>query len=283
MTLNHKQRAQLAQATVQILKQGYYQTPEGQVNLAGMLAQCVNHTRGYAPAELAALQAQVLAQPAAYAATHFEVRNETTLQASARLAAAAVKRRIGVLNFASARKPGGGFLGGAQAQEESLARSSGLYPSLLQCPDFYAHHRAHKTSLYSDRMIYSPQCPVFRDDAGQLLAQPYCVDVITSPAPNAGAIAQNEPESLPNIEPTLRERMAKILSLALDQQCAVLILGAWGCGVFKNDPVRVAALFQAQLGPGQPFWGRFAQVVFAVLDTTADQRIYRPFHERFGG
>ena len=217
---------------------------------AALLASCLRDTRSYEPEALADLREQVLAQPGSKPATTFAVVNETTLQGCARLIASQQHQRVGILNFASAKNPGGGFLGGARAQEESLARSSALYFSLRQCPEYYAFHRAQDTCLYSDRMIYSPACPVFRDDAGQWLAEPYVVDVITSPAPNAGAILHNEPANRHKIVPTLAERAGKILALAASWQCDTLVLGAWGCGVFSNNPIDVAAVFYGYLRPG---------------------------------
>lgn len=274
---------QIAQDTVQIIERGNYQTPAGHlVDLSADLLECVNTTQCYEPEELVALRDQLLASPAEFSEMGFEVKNETTLQSSARLAASLAHDRIGVLNFASAKNPGGGFLRGAQAQEESLARSSGLYQSLLKCTSYYAYHRAHRSALYSDRIIYSPHCPVFRADDGTLLERPYLVDFMTSPAPNAGVIYRNEPANVPKIASVLRERTAKILTAAAKQRCEVLILGAWGCGVFRNDPVVVAETFWEQLGPEGPFWKRFQKVVFAVWDTSREQRIYQPFQERFG-
>ena len=192
-------------------------------------------------------------RPLPGAPTTFSVTPETSLQGAARLTASKTYQRIAVLNFASARKPGGGFLGGAQAQEESLARSSGLYLSLLRCPEFYDFHRSLDTCLYSDRMIYSPRCPVVRDDAGLWLPTPYLVDFITSAAPNAGAIMRNEPHNRARIGPTLRERVGKVLALAAHYQVDALVLGAWGCGVFQNDPQLVAAAFYEWL---RPRWAR---------------------------
>ncbi|MFN8419489.1 MAG: TIGR02452 family protein [Anaerolineae bacterium] len=144
-----------------------------------------------------------------------------------------------MLNFASAKHPGGGFLGGAKAQEESLARSSGLYPSLLKCPAYYQHNRRRSNALYSDWMIYSPACPIWRRDDGSWLEMPYTVDFITSPAPNAGAVRVNSPADIPQIAPTLVDRSAKVLALAARWRCEALILGAWGCGVFRSDPLRL--------------------------------------------
>jgi uncharacterized protein (TIGR02452 family) len=130
-------------------------------------------------------------------------------------------------------------------------------------------------------MIYSPQCPVFRTDDGTLLEKPYVVDFITSPAPNAGAIRRNEPENVEHIVPALRERGQKVLSLAAHQGCDALILGAWGCGVFQNDPATVAQMFSAHLSDGEPYWGRFKRVVFAVLDNSSAQTTVAAFREQF--
>jgi len=87
-------------------------------------------------------------------------------------------------------------------------------------------------------MIYSPRCPVVRDDSGRWLSSPYVVDFITSAAPNAGAIMRNEPHNRARIAPTMYERVGKVLALAAHRQGDGLMLGAWGCGVFDNadDP-----------------------------------------------
>jgi uncharacterized protein (TIGR02452 family) len=284
---NNVRRKSIAQDTVALLEQGSYTAPSGlPVSLTELMQSCLAGTCGYLPEELAEIQAQVLAQqPPAFSETTFEVANETTLEAAARLASTGAltgtPARLGVLNFASARNPGGGFLGGAQAQEESLARSSGLYPSLLRCREHYDFHRAQRTCLYSDRIIYSPDCPVFRADDGDLLETPYLVDFLTCAAPNAGAIRRNEPENVRHIEPALRERSAKVLSLAAHQRCDVLVLGAWGCGVFQNDPGMVAEVFSCYLSAGAPFWGRFQRIVFAVLDRSPAQATFTAFRERF--
>jgi uncharacterized protein (TIGR02452 family) len=190
-------------------------------------------------------------------------------------------KKIGVLNFASARNSGGGFLNGAQAQEESLARSSALYSSLLRCPEHYSFHRSERSLLYSHRIIYSPGCPVFITDDGTLLEKPYLVDFITSPAPNAGEIWRQQPEDVNKISEVLYERGSKLLSLAVFHNCDALVLGAWGCGVFRNEPSMVAQMFSDFLLPGGKFWGRFKSVLFSVLDSSSEQKIFTEFHQRF--
>lgn len=281
--MNRASRAKLAAETVRICDEGFYEVPGGgRVSISAQMSGCLEGTRFYDPEALEKIEAEALGAPRGDVETGFEVANETSLEGAARLATSAIFSRVGVLNFASAKNPGGGFLGGSRAQEESLARSSGLYKSLCACPEYYEFHRQQRSPLYSDRMIYSPGCPVFRNDEGQLLAEPYAVDFITSPAPNAGAVEKNKPKLTDQIEPTLLGRSLRLLCLAAHRECDALVLGAWGCGVFKNDPVAVAEAFHAHLGPGGPLHGTFRRVLFSVLDRSEDKRTYGAFAARFG-
>jgi uncharacterized protein (TIGR02452 family) len=114
---------------------------------------------------------------------------------------------------------------------------------------------------YTDRVIYAPVVPVFRDDKGTLLDEPYPVSFLTAAAPNTGALARNQPEYLPEVPAILARRAARILAVAAAHGHRRLVLGAWGCGVFANDPGTVAAAFAGALRSA--LW--FDTVVFAVL------------------
>jgi uncharacterized protein (TIGR02452 family) len=186
---------------------------------------------------------------------------------------------VACLVFASAKSPGGGFLNGAQAQEESLARASALYRCQLAVPQFYAFHRQQGDLRYSDRVIYSPAVPVFRDDDGTLLARLYPVSFLTAAAPNLGAILVDQPGLAAAVPGVLRARAARVLDVAAAHRHRVLVLGAWGCGVFRNDPVLVASVF-AQLLRHRGGW--FEQVVFAVLDRQPGAPTYRAFADALG-
>jgi uncharacterized protein (TIGR02452 family) len=274
--MSRQQRAAVAAETVRILRDGDYIAPSGRrVDLRADVEAAVAGTRLYLPDELS-----LQAEPTAGLETSIEVTGESTLAATRRLAAT-THGEVVALNFASAHHPGGGFLGGASAQEESLARASGLYACLQAAPDFYRYHRANRDPLYSDRVVYSPSVPVFRDDAGGLLEEPYRVAILTAAAPNAGVLLEREPGRLVQVRAALRARSAKVLAAAHRHGHRVLVLGAWGCGVFDNDPEDTASAFAEQL-LGGAFTGRFAWVVFAVLDPTPGRRIHEAFARTFG-
>ncbi|WKX73931.1 TIGR02452 family protein [Streptomyces sp. XD-27] len=267
---------QIAKETEGIVAAGRYTAPGGgEVVIAETVAAARAGTRGYGPGPVAY-------EPAAPArATAFEVTAESSLAAARRLVRE-VSGTVGVLNFASARNPGGGFLNGAQAQEEALCRSSALYTCLRQVPEFYAAHRADPSPFYSDRVIHSPAVPVFRDDRGELLAAPYTVGFLTSPAPNAGVIARRDPAAVARIPAVLASRAGRVLDVAAAHGYRALVLGAWGCGVFQNDPAQVAAAFAGELTGAGRFAGRFERVVFAVLDRRTDSPTRAAFADAFG-
>jgi uncharacterized protein (TIGR02452 family) len=183
-------------------------------------------------------------------------------------------RRIGVLNFASATKPGGGFQNGAQAQEESIARSSTLSLTLLtdNAQNFYHVHKTARNPYYTHSIIYSPGVEVFRDDAGGW-TKPLAIDVLTSAAVNAEEVRQSNrarhrgrTATEKEIECVMKERMARILFLFEEKGIRNLVLGSFGTGVFRNDVSVVARLWVELLSaPGARFRRSFDRVLFAIL------------------
>ena len=211
------------------------------------------------------------------ATTRLQVRNETTLQAGRRLAAASPDTVL-LLNFASAKNPGGGFVSGARAQEESLARSSALFATLDGNP-MYAHHRALRDPIYTDWMLVSPAVPFFRTDDGALLDRPWTAGVLTAPAVNAKVVLARDPSRAAEVRTIMARRVQRVLSIAAASGYRALVLGAWGCGAFGNDPAVIAPLFGDALHG--PFARTFDEVVFAVLDWTDNRRIIGPFERAF--
>lgn len=249
-------KAQIAKTTLEACEAGRY------TNAAGAtveLRAAIDAAK--AGTELHELGVGTLREPAVQPAMTITVTTETTIHALVRLDATG--DHVGCLNFASAKNPGGGFLGGAQAQEESLARSSALYPCELTQPAHYERNRAHDSALYLDLAIYSPRVPFFRDDNGNWLDRAVLASVITCAAPNAGALRQHNKFDADAVDRTLRRRAEWVLALAAHHRIERLVLGAWGAGVFGNDPQRVAEAFR------DPLRGRYAnafrEVIFAVM------------------
>ncbi|MFF8726566.1 TIGR02452 family protein [Streptomyces sp. NPDC015171] len=261
----------IATETERIVAAGRYRAPDGrEVPLAEAIEAARAGTRMFGPAPVPAASARE-------ADTVFEVTGESSLEAARRLAGAPVA----VLNFASARNPGGGYLNGAQAQEEALCRGSALHTCLLTARAFYDHHRADRDPFYSDRVIHSPAVPVFRDDRGRLLAEPYSAGFLTAAAPNAGVIRRTAPERVAELPGALAARAERVLETAAAQGYRRLVLGAWGCGVFRNEPAQVAGAFRAALGPGGRFARTFEHVVFGVLDRTPEAAVREAFVRAF--
>lgn len=273
----------IADVNEAIVAAGRYIAPSGAaVEIRDAVAAACAGTVSYPPEDLDRLLEN--AAPGT-AATRIEVTGESSMSAARRLHDEGVEERpvpIAVLNFASARNAGGGYLGGARAQEEDLCRVSALYTTLRQAPDYYAEHRASKDPLYSHRVVYSPDVPVYRDVRYRLLDEPYRVAFLTSPAPNAGVLARWNPADTAVLPELLTERAARVLAVAAHHGRHSLVLGAWGCGVFRNDPGQVAAAFQRNLSVGGRFEGAFDRIVFAVFDKSAGQPNLAAFRGTFG-
>lgn len=202
--------------------------------------------------------------------TRVQVANETTLLAAHRLAQNNLKPLA--LNFANGVNPGGGFLHGSRAQEEVLCRSSALYATIAGDP-MYEYHRQRPQPDSTDWAIYSPHVPVFRTDSGEELDEPWLLSFLTCAAPYAPGVGQPQSGDL------LRQRMHRVLAIAQAYGHDSLVLGAWGCGAFRNDPQRTAADFRSVLE--NDFGGAFTEVVFAVTDWSPERKFLGPFRDAF--
>jgi uncharacterized protein (TIGR02452 family) len=268
--------ARIASDTLALIENGAYEVPGARHDLKALVTAAADATRFYDLEDIAALP-----RPARRDASgNIEVVAQSTLDAMQELTGQGA--RLAALNFASARNPGGGFLGGAQAQEESLARSGGLYPCLLRAAPFYEAHRRERDLCYSHRMVFSPKVPFFKNDAGDLLEAPYVADIVTAAAPNFGAVEANQAADLGRVPRVLHERADRVLALAAHYGHTHLVLGAWGCGVFRNPPGMVAGIFAALLGPGGPYHRTFDRVRFAIYDRSRSQAVATAFKQAFG-
>jgi uncharacterized protein (TIGR02452 family) len=277
MSTSRSNRRVIAQDTLICLNKGHFQTLEAQtIHLAKAQKKAERNTQLYTPESTEDLLANRPTSAAVFE-TQYQVTGETTLDAILRLLEEG-KVPVLALNFASAKNPGGGFQGGSQAQEESLARSTGLYPCLLQAEDYYRINRKTNSCFYTDYMIYSPQVPLLKDDDGNYLSRLQLASFVTAPAVNTGVVKRQEAERVGEIPAAMKKRLSKVLAVAQAQGYQHLVLGAWGCGVFRNDPAEVAQYFQEVLEG--LFKNVFETVVFAIY--AKEERFIQPFKALFG-
>ena len=275
--MKKSKRAAIAKDTLKILKQGHYTNPLGkQVSIKKVQHSAENQTKVYRTEDLETLLSEYSPNSSSFD-TLFEVSNTTTLNCIRHLKEQGIEHIL-CLNFASARHPGGGFLKGSEAQEESIARATGLYQCQLRAKPYYDKNRAFGSCLYSDYMIYSPNVPIFKRENGDLMENYLPVSIITAAAPNAGVVRRQEPRNINDIKPTMARRIDMVLSLAHSHDHQNLVLGAWGCGVFQNDPEEVAELFQEALL--NKFKNQFKYIAFAIY-TKDEERFLKPFQKRF--
>lgn len=204
-------------------------------------------------------------------------------------------KRICVLNFASSMNPGGGVVRGASAQEESLCRCSTLYFCLDAVRDtFYLPHRNGLSFLHNDDVIYTPRVTVFKSD----VAKPrplsekdwYQVDVISCAAPNLRSYFGHLLEDLGEMNPPAIEgaqlaaihtqRLSRILDVAVQQQVDVMILGAFGCGAFMNDPEVVS---KAMVQVAREYAHCFKVIEFPVFCRPREKENYVAFQQALEG
>lgn len=245
---------QLAKDTIDLIEAGEYRIDGRLVQFQNQQRAAVEGTRVYRPEEIEAI-------PSSPAETGQSIR---VIDATAQVVAREMSSEgnAALLNFASARNPGGGFLNGAKAQEEDLCRCSGLYPCLVQSTEYYEANRSQSSLLYTDYAIYSPSVPFFKTQGkGKLLAVPFFVSVITAPAPNSGPFLLRSPNAIEILEQTFLRRWRNVLRIARDQNVTRLLLGAWGCGAFGGDPNMASQTAKLAI---EVDGGGIDEVVFAI-------------------
>jgi uncharacterized protein (TIGR02452 family) len=182
--------------------------------------------------------------------------------------------RICALNFASYKNPGGKFLAGSKAQEEALCATSILYPVLESFQDTYyqINKGALNRGLYFNKAIYSHDI-TFVDYERQKSFQ---ADVITCAAPNNSVGLKYQSFTAQDNHDALKKRIQFVYNIAASESVDTLVLGAWGCGVFKQDPTEVASLMM-QLALKKP---PVKNLVFAIPASMYDSRNYNAFREQ---
>ncbi len=191
--------------------------------------------------------------------------------------------KTAVLNFANPQYPGGGASKGAVAQEECLCRCSNLYlclsaPNIFE--DYYFYHKKYTNHLFSDRLIYTKDVVVFKDESEvpALLSRDewFFVDVITCAAPYIAKIDIDNA----SLKSLFKSRIKNIFEAAIDNGVEVIILGAFGCGAFKNPPEVVAEAFHEVIDENG-YADNFKKIVFAIKCSSNNTKNFDVFQEEF--
>ena len=167
-----------------------------------------------------------------------------------------------VMNFANARHSGGGYLTGANAQEEALCRQSTLYASInsREANQMYAANQ-NVRDFDTDYLLVSPCVEVFRNRDLSFRERPFTTSVVTMAAPNRMGRARDISDD--RLREYYRHRIRQMLCVAVSRKIHTITLGAWGCGAFRNDPREVAAAFKYVL-VDEGLADAFEAVVFAI-------------------
>ncbi|QQP14672.1 TIGR02452 family protein [Lysinibacillus agricola] len=267
-------RKEIAQETLRIQEQGYYEYRGERIDFADAQKFSEENSELIDPKQGENIVQECLKLPKMQQPPLSSIGNEATVKAIIDFAEAG-KEKIGVLNFASAKNPGGGFLKGAMAQEESLAASSGLYKTQLCNEGYYKANRANRSMMYTNYAIYSPDVVFFRDERFALMKQPVTASVLTLPAVNYGQVVAKEKNSQ-EAERVMKDRMRLALAIFAHKGDKHIILGAYGCGVFRNEPQKIATWWR-ELLEDEGYGQLFTEVRFAVLDTSKNHSCISAF------
>ncbi len=197
---------------------------------------------------------------------------------------AALGRKVCVLNFANWFQPGGGVEEGANAQEECLCRISTLYPciTIQDCwNNFYKPHRQIGNPMANNDLIYSPGVTVFKTDttSPEMMDEKdwFKVDVITAAAPDLRGCPheiRTSEDFYKNMSITHYKRGARIMDTAISCNADTIVIGAFGCGAFRNDPELVAKTYKALL---PDYMHAFRTIEFAIYCGDAERLNYQVF------
>lgn len=219
------------------------------------------------------------------------VTRDRSYQAAMRLAKVNPGKKIAVMNFANAFHAGGGVTRGASAQEECLCRCSTLYPLLYRKSlrdSYYKHHHDLNTARASDSLIYTEGVVICKTDDNhpkRMTQEEWVkVDVITIAAPDlrsksnmyAAIVGNGTYMNNAELFGYHVKRAMHMLTVAASKGADILVLGAFGCGAFQNDPAVVAKAYKIAL---EEFPKVFDKVEFAVYCSPKDQRNYDEFRK----
>ena len=202
--------------------------------------------------------------------TVFRVINLDCLDACVDLRREFPEACIGLLNMASDKSPGGGVVNGAHAQEEDICRRSTLYPTLIR----------QRYPLLHDELLFTPNVKIIKNKMYETCQQHVNINgIVSSPAirrpilNNAGRYSDADLKLMKN-------KIDMMLETFEYHDIDHLVLGAWGCGAFRNPPEQVAQLFKEALIKRNV---SFKVVVFAIMTRNVHEDVnVKAFKEAFG-
>lgn len=279
-------RAKEFRNTIEIVNQGCYVTETGETYAFPDDSEMMRKTVFYEKE----IQLSEIVQ--SYRQTIVDVQNIDCLYAGVRLKEQGYNPAV--LNMASRRNPGGGVTTGAGAQEETLFRRTNLFRSLYQFAPYAeqygikcSHHQYPLDSNYGG--VYTPDAIYFRESEQKgyaLLEKPVSLSFITVAGMNRPDLMSDGMIAAHHVEP-IKNKIRTIFRIGLMHGHDSLVLGALGCGAFRNPPRHVARLFHEVMEEPE-FKNKYRRIVFAILDDhNAHQRHnpegnFRPFVEEFG-
>lgn len=199
--------------------------------------------------------------------TSLKVWQKNTIDALMRIMNMNKNALTGVLNFASYRHAGGGFIKGSFAQEEALCHSTNLYTALEKEQQWYDNHEKNLNQyLYGNEAVLSENVTIIADSnfIPVKADRAYKTDVLTCAAPNRKAALKRYPDISRKADEAMYSRADYILSIFALKDYDSLILGAFGCGVFGNNPQYTAECFKSLLE--NKYKGVFKEIIFAIPD-----------------
>lgn len=281
----HALRIEVYRNTLEIVRRGQYETSQGVRisldNAEALIAGSRFYTQELSSATSISRQYS----------THVEVVNADCLAVARELTSNFAD--VCVLNLANRRNPGGGVISGCGAQEEYLFRCSDYYRSLYQFAHYAEQYGLPLSEKYRYPMdrnfggIFSPGVTIFRggEEKGYpLLEMPWKVNMIAVAGMNRPALEyiNDEPRVASYLVPGVKNKMRTIFRIARENNQKTLVLGALGCGAFRNPPRHTAEMFREVMEEPE-FSGAFKHICFAIKEdhNSRGKGNYAPFAEVF--
>lgn len=268
--MTQQELRQISYETLSVIAGENYSVNGRIYNMRSMVLDMVDETVLYKPQDVIGYSIGFPMKP------HYYLYNMSTIGAILKNQTL-LNQRIGVLNFASAIKAGGGWLNGKVAQEEDIMRKTNAFVSLLSQDEFYLSHSI-SNPVYSDSIIYTKNASIIRDDDFNFI-KPQTINLYTCAAVNLTEMKKLNPQY--SSKEDMHHRIYRILSLMAQNHEETIVLGAFGCGVFGNNPTDIADIFFDVLVL-KKLEDEFKNIIFAIYDNNPLQQNYNAFKKMLG-